>query len=113
LLVSVRAGVLDNLTAGAYLVHVYDRWNQARPWDWHQALGQVPNRRETFEGALVWTSLLVVLVVGLWSLWSARSAAADRLLAGRLPLVIAQPAVSRFTAETLDHDGADQAQATS
>jgi hypothetical protein len=77
MLVSVPAGIVYNLGAGLYLVHIYNRWNQAWPWHWWEASASGPTPGEIKEGAIVWASLLCVTLVGLWSVRAGRTPPID------------------------------------
>jgi hypothetical protein len=69
MLVEIWSGAVYQLVAGLFLVKVYDRWNEARPWRWYAGWASGLTPAEIKEAALVWVALLVVTVAGLYSAW--------------------------------------------
>jgi hypothetical protein len=75
LLVSVSAGTIYNVTAGAFLIFAYDRWNgNVPPWRWDLANVTDWTTAEVQFAAVVWLTLLAVAIVGALPTrsWSAR-----------------------------------------
>lgn len=76
-LVNVWAGVAYSAAAGALLISVYDRWNDAVPWRWNEGFAQRGmTHQQTIMAGIVWVILLVGVVGGMW--WSLRGDARDR-----------------------------------
>jgi 4-amino-4-deoxy-L-arabinose transferase-like glycosyltransferase len=62
-LIDLCAATAYNLSAGAFLAEVYNRWNGGLPWDEAKATPLLPS--EVWAAAAVWALLLLVVVVGL------------------------------------------------
>lgn len=64
-LVSTWAATAYNLVAGAMVVVVYDRWNQAYPWNWSEAKAQRLVFGEFVLMVITWAALALVAVLGM------------------------------------------------
>jgi 4-amino-4-deoxy-L-arabinose transferase-like glycosyltransferase len=62
-LIDFRAATAYNLTAGALLADVYNRWSGGLPWNFAHAKALVPSEISLL--AVVWTMLLLVAINGL------------------------------------------------
>jgi hypothetical protein len=62
-LIDFWAATAYNLSAGALLAEVYNRWNGGLPWDVAKATPMLP--KEVWAAAAVWALLLLVVIVGL------------------------------------------------
>jgi hypothetical protein len=62
-LIDLGAATLYNLSAGALLAEVYNRWNGGRPWDVARSRPLLP--KEVAALAVVWVLLLLVVIAGL------------------------------------------------
>jgi hypothetical protein len=74
-LIDVGAATAYNLSAGALLAEVYNRWNGGLPWDDARATPMLP--KEVPALAVVWALLALVVIVGLSRI--TKSAGAERL----------------------------------
>ena len=74
-LIDLGAATLYNLSAGALLAEVYNRWNGGLPWDVSLARPLLP--KEVAALAVVWALLLLVVIVGLRRI--TKPAGAERL----------------------------------
>jgi hypothetical protein len=63
-LIDFRAATAYNLSAGAILAEVYNRWNGGLPWNVARATPFVP--KEVAAAAVVWALLLLVVIVGVY-----------------------------------------------
>jgi 4-amino-4-deoxy-L-arabinose transferase-like glycosyltransferase len=79
-LIDTWAATAYNVAASAFIVIVYDHWNRAPPWDWHEGRAVSFQSREFVLMVITWTALAAVAVVGLRLLHSRerRSAATPR-----------------------------------
>jgi hypothetical protein len=78
-LIHTWAATAYNAAVSAFAVVVYDHWNNALPWRWHQAWAVPLVRRELPLMVLTWAALAAVAVAGLRLL---RSGTAPTMSAG-------------------------------
>jgi hypothetical protein len=64
-LIDTWAATAYNLAASVFVLVVYDHWNGARPWHWHQAWALPFSSRELALMVVAWACLAAVGVVGL------------------------------------------------
>ena len=62
-LIDLRSATAYNLSAGALMAEVYNRWNGGLPWDVANSTPILP--KEVVAAAVVWALLLLVMIVGL------------------------------------------------
>ncbi len=74
-LIDLGAATVYNLSAGALLAEVYNRWNGGLPWDVARSRPLLP--KEIAALAVVWALLLLVVIVGLRRI--TKPAGAERL----------------------------------
>ena len=63
-LIEFWAATAYNLSAGALLAELYNRWNGGLPWDVARATPMLP--KEVWAAAAVWALLLLVVIVGVY-----------------------------------------------
>jgi 4-amino-4-deoxy-L-arabinose transferase-like glycosyltransferase len=64
-LINTWAATAYNIAASAFIVVVYDHWNRALPWDWHEGRADSFRPREFVLMVITWTVLAAVALVGL------------------------------------------------